>query len=281
MRALQNTELIAQFKTLVASERKITSQVLQFIAEIDRRRLYLDLAYGSLYDYLVKCHGYSNGAAMRRIEAARLLREIPEVAGKIQSGSVNLSQLVIIQRAAREHRKETGRRFETASKKELLQKIEGTTQVQTEVLVRQSLQIDLPKIEPKPIHHRDDSVTLTITFTKDQMASIKQARELLSHTVPSGEWAEVFEHLSRKEVEKRTTSKGHSAIAIKKQLLNKEAVCQFVDTPSGKKCDSKLRLEIEHIKPRWAGGSDDPENLTLLCAQHNRHRYRQQSNQRT
>ena len=280
MRNLQNTELISQFKTLVASERKITSQVLQFIAEIDRRRLYLDLAYGSLYDFLVKGHGYSNGAAMRRIEAARLLREIPEVASQIQSGAVSLSQLSIIQRAAKEHRKETGQRLEPARKKELLLQIEGITQSQTEALVRTTLQIALPKIQPKPVYHRDESVTLTITLSKEQMVTVEKARQLLAHVVPGGEWPEVFEHLCRKEVEKRTVSKGHSAVAIKKQLLNKEACCQYVDMESGKKCDSTLRLELEHIRPRWAGGSDDAENLTILCAQHNRHRYRKPSNQR-
>ena len=43
MHELQNTELLSQFKTLVPSERKVTGEVLQYIAEIDRRRLYLDL----------------------------------------------------------------------------------------------------------------------------------------------------------------------------------------------------------------------------------------------
>lgn len=63
---IPNAELIAQFKNCVASERKITSQVLQYIATIDRRKLYLDQGCTSLFDYLVKHIGYSPGAAMRR-----------------------------------------------------------------------------------------------------------------------------------------------------------------------------------------------------------------------
>ena len=281
MRALLNSDLLSEFKTLVASERKITSDILKYIAEIDRRRLYLDLAFGNLYEFLTKGYGYSNGAAMRRIEGARLLREVPEVAHKIESGEINLSQLSILQRAAKEHQKETGRQLETARKHELLEKISGTTQAQTEVLIRDDLEIALPKIHTKPTYHRDESVTLAITFTKEQMALADRARQLLSHAVPGGEWALVFEYLCRKEVEKRTTSNGTSAKAIKKQLLKKDTGCQFVDVQSGNKCGSTLRLELEHIQPRWAGGGDEPENLTVLCAQHNRHRYRLQSRQRT
>jgi 5-methylcytosine-specific restriction endonuclease McrA len=36
-------------------------------------------------------------------------------------------------------------------------------------------------------------------------------------------------------------------------------------------------LQAEHIKPRWAGGEDNPENLTVLCAEHNRQKYREQA----
>lgn len=35
------------------------------------------------------------------------------------------------------------------------------------------------------------------------------------------------------------------------------------------KCSSELALQIDHIRPRAHGGSDDPENLRLLCRQCN------------
>lgn len=33
-------------------------------------------------------------------------------------------------------------------------------------------------------------------------------------------------------------------------------------------CTFRTRLEVHHITPRWAGGSNDPENLRTLCSPH-------------
>ena len=88
-----NQDLITGFGKLVQTERKITAQVLEFILEIERRKIYLDLAFASLFDYLTKEFGYSPAAAMRRIQSARLVRELPEVLMQINSGQVNLSKI--------------------------------------------------------------------------------------------------------------------------------------------------------------------------------------------
>jgi hypothetical protein len=49
-----------------------------------------------------------------------------------------------------------------------------------------------------------------------------------------------------------------------------EGKCQFVDFETGKRCGSRYFLEIDHyIKPVALGGSNDPENLRLLCCGHN------------
>jgi hypothetical protein len=277
MQSIKNAELLSQFKTLVASERKITAQVLKYIAEIDRRRLYLELAFGSLFDFLTKGNGYSNGAAMRRIQAARLLRDVPEVLEKIQTGEVNLSQLTILQKATKEHLAQTGHKIDSKRKQELVQKIIGKTQQQTVVVLNCDLQIALPKVIPQPVYHKDESVTLTLRLSKEQLAVAEQTRSLLSHAVPGGEWEKILDHLFRKEIKKRTASAGRFVPAIKKQLLNKEACCQFVDSLTGRKCGSVLRLELEHIMPRWAGGNDQVHNLTILCPQHNKFRYREQA----
>ena len=218
---------------------------------------------------------------MRRIEAARLLRDAPEVSEKVRSGHLNLSQLALVQKVSRERLKETGQTIPIEQKREILAKISGATQAQTEVVLRAEFEIKLPEVISKPIYHRDESVTLTIKLSKEQMDLCEKARNLLSHAVPDGSWANILGHLCSKEIQKRTISTGTSAGALKKQLLHKEARCQFVDSTSGEKCKSALRLELDHIKPRWAGGNDSAENITILCAQHNRHRYRLQAGQIT
>ncbi|MGZ3843545.1 MAG: hypothetical protein ACXVCA_15740, partial [Bdellovibrio sp.] len=77
---ISNSDLEFQLKNLVAKERKLLHFILEHIREVDVRKIYLERAYSSLYEYLVKELGYSGSAAMRRLEAARLLKEVPTLA---------------------------------------------------------------------------------------------------------------------------------------------------------------------------------------------------------
>lgn len=200
---LSNAELLTRFGKLVQTERKITHLVLECIAEIDSRKLYLDKAYPSLYDFLVQQFGYSSSAALRRIESARLLREVPEVAARIESGALNLSQLSKVQQAVRAVQKIEDRKLNVEEKKDLLRRIENTTQQQTEVILSQALSLPI-MIEDKEKNHCDESVTLTITLSKEQMAILKQAQDLIAHAVPEKKWAEAITYLAQKEINRRT-----------------------------------------------------------------------------
>lgn len=81
--SFSNDDLMIRFGKLVQTERKITELVLDCINEIERRKIYRARAYPSLFEFLVKEFGYSPSSAVRRIETARLLREIPAVSAKI------------------------------------------------------------------------------------------------------------------------------------------------------------------------------------------------------
>ena len=65
VKTLSNFDLMERFNKLVRTERKITHLVLECIAEIDSRKLYLQKAYSSLFNYLVEDFGYSPSAAIR------------------------------------------------------------------------------------------------------------------------------------------------------------------------------------------------------------------------
>lgn len=66
-------------------------------------------------------------------------------------------------------------------------------------------------------------------------------------------------------------------VSTKRLIHHRDHVCQYVSPHTGKKCESKWQLQVDHIQPRWAGGSHDLQNLKLLCAQHNRLKYRLES----
>ena len=172
VKQLSNNDLITRLGKLVQSERKIMHLILECIAEIDMRKLYLEKAYPSLYEFLIKEFGYSPSAAIRRIEAARLLREVPEVSQKIESGALNLSQLSQLQHASRFVQKTENRKVTPADKRDLLLKIENTTQAHTELILAQELALPIVS-QNKTTTHRDESVTLTMTFCKEQIALLQ------------------------------------------------------------------------------------------------------------
>ncbi len=87
---LKNNELDAKIKSLAQKERELLNEVLIHISEADRRRLYLDLAYPSLFSYLTEACGYSAASAQRRIDAARLIPSAPMILDKIKTGEISL-----------------------------------------------------------------------------------------------------------------------------------------------------------------------------------------------
>lgn len=77
------------------TEREISLKVLHHLREIEKRRLFSDLKYGSLFEYAVKELGYSESSAMRRIQSARLIVEMPHLEAKIQSGHLTFTNVAM------------------------------------------------------------------------------------------------------------------------------------------------------------------------------------------
>src|SRR4051812_4558889 len=107
---MTNLEIDSKMSGLVKTERKITREILELILLAEHQRLPLERGFKDTYDWLIRGHGYSGSAANRRIQAARLLRELPEVAEKVQNGQVNLTTLWQTQKAIRAQQKATGRK---------------------------------------------------------------------------------------------------------------------------------------------------------------------------
>ena len=103
---LTNDELLAKAKKLVQQERVILVEILHHLLMINDKKLYLQMGFKSLFDFCTKELGYSEAAAYRRIQAMKLLKEVPEVKQKVLSGSVNLTHLAQVQKVATVERKQ-------------------------------------------------------------------------------------------------------------------------------------------------------------------------------
>ena len=95
--ALSDRELLRATSTLVRHERHLQGAVIDHLAEIDARRLYLQRGCSSLFDYAVRELGYSDAAAGRRIGAVRLCADQPDARERLRDGSLTLSAAAELQ----------------------------------------------------------------------------------------------------------------------------------------------------------------------------------------
>ena len=93
---LKDQELLQNCKSQVRLEKAATSKVLDYLNEIDKRRLWIQEGYSSLFDFCMRYLGYSEGEANRRIQAARLSQKVEEVKTLLEQGQISLSSLTLL-----------------------------------------------------------------------------------------------------------------------------------------------------------------------------------------
>src|SRR5690242_7786636 len=93
---LTSEALAARIDALIATERLSTLELLAHLAELDRRKLYVTLGFGSFFAYCTGHLRLTNGAAFRRTTAARLLTRFPAVAPYLADGRLGLTTLCLL-----------------------------------------------------------------------------------------------------------------------------------------------------------------------------------------
>ena len=95
--ALSDRELLRETSNLVRHERHLQGAIIDHLAEIEARGLYLQRGFSSLFDYAVRELGYSDAAAARRIGATRLCADQPDAREGLRDGSLTLSAAAELQ----------------------------------------------------------------------------------------------------------------------------------------------------------------------------------------
>jgi hypothetical protein len=139
IRDLSDSVLLLSLKTSVLEERKRTAEVLEFLREVDRRRLYGDFGHASLWDFCTKELGYSASAAFRRISSMRLLRDLPDLKDDLLSGKQNLSSLAQAQSFFKIEEKHRESKLTNHQKKEVLESQWRSTPTQATTLPKPPL----------------------------------------------------------------------------------------------------------------------------------------------
>lgn len=148
LKHITDTQLNLDLKHLVQNERELLTQILYHLKEIETRKLFSSYGCTSLFDYACKELKYSSDQAYRRIQAMRLLKEIPEAASKIDSGELTLSNISQAQKCFKET-KTTHKLEKIKVLKKLMNK--SVREGQKELLKLNPIPLSLPEETKKQI----------------------------------------------------------------------------------------------------------------------------------
>lgn len=274
---LTDVELLKQTRVQAKEYLSLTRQLLESLFELDQRKLWAGLSYGSLFQYMQMDLGFCNATADRKLKAVRMMRVLPEVALKVETGSVTLTAVANLQRAIEHEERRTRRTLPLEKKAELLERIEHQSTPQVEKL----LAIEFPELPTKLESIRatgDDQNRLSLTLTEVQLEKLRRIQSLTAHADFNATIASTLEHvmddyLKRHDPMKLVATPTQASEKQKRALVFKRdhGRCTFIDPRTGRKCGSSFQLEIDHIKPKGLGGTDDIDNLRVYCRAHNQY----------
>ncbi|WP_394836772.1 HNH endonuclease [Pendulispora rubella] len=295
---LSNQELLTGIRDVIGQGRFLLARLLAYLGEIEERRLELESACSSLFDFCLRRLGMSEDEACRRVAASRLARRFPLALAMIERGEIHLTTLLLLreQLTAENH-------------EELLRAVAGKTKGQVqEFLASRFPRPDAPSLiqelptaptpqpptipSPQPARSRVEALSperykVQFTATAELKSKIDQIADLMRHANPSGDLAVIMDRaldLLLVELEKRrlgrtkrtppkraakNTRPGYVTRAVRREVFERDgARCTFVDE-TGRRCESCTFLELDHIDPRARGGPDSASNLRIRCAAHN------------
>ena len=197
-----------------AGERHSAVALVELLAEIDARRLYLGEGCSSLFVYCTRVLRLSEGAAYHRIEAARVIRSFPLIADWLRDGSITLATVSLL----RPHLtlKNHGRLLEEArhkSKREVEQQVARLApKPDVPALVRRLPDIPTSALaaarqttavaealaanrgpEPKLEPLSPSRFLLRLSLTAAGHENLRRAQGLMRHSLPNGDLGAVVE----------------------------------------------------------------------------------------
>jgi 5-methylcytosine-specific restriction endonuclease McrA len=144
-----------------------------------------------------------------------------------------------------------------------------------------------PKTRTKIAPLSPDRYAFNGSFPGETFDLLVEVRALLSHAIPSGDYMKVIHYslLTTRGVLKGRKFGANSSNRQPRSAASQRCIpartrravyerdegrCAFVHG-DGQRCDSRNRLEFDHIQPVARGGTSTLENLRLVCRAHNQY----------
>ncbi len=297
----ENQKLIENTKDLVKRENEINAQIIRNLILIHEGKLHLEMGFGSLFDFCVIELGMSKASAQRRIDAVKLSQAVSDLPDRLESGAISLNRVGQVAQFLRQEKRIVDKTFTKKEVKELINEVQSQTKdIEVEKVLSQKSEVVSKPVLEKTRFVSGGRQTLEIEVDDEFWDLLDQVQKLISHKGYQTK-ADVLkitmkfylqknhpEHKAKKEksdlqvaeiMETKLVPRGTKP-KIKnvryvpeklKQLIwqKNNSCCSFIDPRTKRRCESKFRLQIEHIIPVAHGGLTIEENLTLLCQAHN------------
>ena len=287
MEHLTDEEIEARLEALVKEEREGLVEFLRHLDEFDKRRLANKRAYPSTFEYCSQKLGLSEDEAYRRIHVARKSRQHPQLLAMLADGTLSLTAASRLAPSLTEE-----------NRTEVLASAEGKTVKEIEKIVaelnplpeppRDTVKMIALELEAPASATQSAKVAyrLSITLSDAGYEKLQRATDLLRHKHPAGQPHDIVEDaldallnaVDRDRKEAPSKPRGAPAPGGRripewvKDLVWKRdgGRCAFV-AKDGRRCEATAFLQYDHATPfAFGGASDDPRNVRLLCAAHNR-----------
>jgi hypothetical protein len=265
LRHLTDKVLLTDTKFLVSRERELSTKILHHLKEIERRRLYSDLGFTSLFDYCMRELGYAESSAIRRIQSARLLNELPQIESKIEDGSLSLTNLSLLNQFFK-----NGEITNVDEKMAIMAKVENKTKKECEKELFIISGKEAPVIKDTTKRISKDKSRYNITLSDETAEAIEAVKSLLNKNLSLDEIIMLMAKRTIDFLQKEKFKLNKTKIlpppvhvnrvipaATKKEVFLRDQKCT--------KCGTTHRLQFDHQIPFSMGGDSTSKNIRLLC----------------
>ncbi len=90
LKQLENKTLVTRLEEMALHERKHQVEILRYLAELDERRVVVEMGYSGLWDFSRRRLKFSEATSTRRVNVARASRRFPALLTMLEDGQLNL-----------------------------------------------------------------------------------------------------------------------------------------------------------------------------------------------
>ncbi len=246
---ITDDELLKMTSRCSVSIREKTLDLLDLLTEVDIRKLFCDLSYSSLFNYIVDELKFSDSQAAiyNNIIKSRILT-LPQAKAKIEDGTLSLFAAGAAAKVIR-----NDKITNLAQAAAIVKRFQGMSKIE--------IQNELPKKTIKSKFEINKAVLDKIEKLKKKLnlpkeMEVESILDLLLDRELSNPEVEIKEN-------KTITPKTKPQLSVK---ANHQ--CEFVSVDKVR-CKKTKNLEVDHCIPKSLNGSNHPTNLRIPCRNHN------------